>query len=267
LLVSPFSSGAYGQTLRQVAKFVLPGPVGKRFDYLTVDDEDHFLLTAHLGPGIMYVIDMRSNKVVKAIPGLPGITGLEFVPETRKVYTSDWGEEKIGIVDLDSMSVLKRLPTEAKPNGSTYAFAFHKMYVANTLGKALTVVDTNKDEIVKVFKFESEVGMPQYDAVARKVYVNLRNTNAVAEIDPATDTVVGRYPVDGCQFNHGMALDSRHHRAFLLCSGNRTFTVFALDTHKAIAHLPMPAGADVVKFDPGLSRIYVACSSGFISVF
>jgi len=29
----------------------------------------------------------------------------------------------------------------------------------------------------------------------------------------------------------------------------------------------MPAGADVVKFDPGLRRIYVACSSGFISVF
>ena len=29
----------------------------------------------------------------------------------------------------------------------------------------------------------------------------------------------------------------------------------------------MPAGADVVKFDPGLGRIYVACSSGFISVF
>ena len=62
-------------------------------------------------------------------------------------------------------------------------------------------------------------------------------------------------------------MDSEHHRAFILCSGNRTFTVFGLDTHKSIAHLPMPAGADVVKFDPGLSRIYVACSSGFISVF
>ena len=29
----------------------------------------------------------------------------------------------------------------------------------------------------------------------------------------------------------------------------------------------MPAGADVVKVDPSLRRIYVACSSGFISVF
>jgi hypothetical protein len=78
---------------------------------------------------------------------------------------------------------------------------------------------------------------------------------------------LGKYPVDGCQFNHGMAIDSEHQRAFLLCSGNRTFTVFALNTHKSVAQLPMPVGADVVKFDPGLRRIYVACSSGFISVF
>jgi hypothetical protein len=44
-------------------------------------------------------------------------------------------------------------------------------------------------------------------------------------------------------------------------------TVFNLDTHQPIAHLPMAKGADVVQYDPGLRRIYVACSSGFISVF
>jgi DNA-binding beta-propeller fold protein YncE len=109
--------------------------------------------------------------------------------------------------------------------------------------------------------------MPQYDSVARKVYVNLRNTNEVAEIDPANDMVLGTYPVEGCQYNHGMAVDSDHHRAFLLCNGTKTLTVFALDTHKAIAHLSIPAGADVAKFDAGLARIYVACSSGFIAVF
>ncbi len=256
-----------GQTLKQIATIDLPGPKGQRFDYLTTDDEDQFLLSAHLGPGILYVIDMKTNKVVKAIPGVPGITGLEFVPEARKVYTSDWGEEKIGIVDLHSMTVVKRLATAAKPNGSTYAAPFHKVYVSNTLGKAVAVVDVDKDEIVKTIEFPSETGMPQYDSSARKVYVNLRNTNEIAEINPATDTLLGKYPVDGCQFNHGMAVDSEHHRAFILCSGNRTFTVFGLDTHKSIAHLPMPAGADVVKFDPGLGRIYVACSSGFISVF
>src|SRR5215467_8737649 len=255
------------QSLREVAAIDLPGPKGRRFDYLTRDDEDHYLLSAHLGPGLLYVIDVQTNKVIKTIPGVPGITGLECVPGMRKIYTSNWGEEKIGVVNLHSMSVIKRLPTAAKANGSVYAPPFRKVYVADTLGKAVAVVDVEKDEIVKTLKFASETGMPQYDSVARRVYVNLRSTNEVAEIDPATDRIAGRYAVDGCQFNHGMAVDSEHHRAFLLCSRNKTLTVFALDTHKAIAHFPIPEGADVVKFDPGLGRIYVACSSGFISVF
>ena len=256
-----------GQTLKRVGAIDLPGPKGQRFDYLTTDDEDRYLLSAHLGPGILYVIDLRTDKLVKAIPGVPGITGLEYVPGLRKIYTSDWGENKIGIVDLRTMSVVKRLPTESKPNGSVYAAPFRKVYVSDTDGLAVAVVDTDKDAIVKTLRFNSETGMPQYDSVARKVWVNLRRVNEIAEIDPATDTVVGRYPVGGCQHNHGMALDSEHHRAFLLCGGNRTFTVFALDSHKAIAHFPLPAGADVVKFDPGNGRIYAACSSGFISVF
>jgi DNA-binding beta-propeller fold protein YncE len=254
------------QTLRQIATIDLPGPKGARFDYLTMDEEDHYLLSAHLGPGILYVIDVRINKVVKAIPGVPGITGVEYVPGLRKVYTSDWGEEKIGVVNLQSMSVIKRLATAAKPNGSTYAAPFHKMYVSDTLGKAVAIVDVEKDEIVKTLEFKSETGMPQYDSVSRKVYVNLRSTNEVAEIDPTNDTVLGSYPVEGCRYNHGMAIDSEHHRAFLLCGGTKTLTVFALDTHKAIAHLPLPAGADVVKFDPGLGRIYAACSTGFIAI-
>lgn len=255
-----------GQSLKKVAVIDVPGPKGQRFDYLTMDEEDHYLLSAHLGPGIMYVIDVRTNTLVKAVAGVPGITGLEYVLGLRKVYTSNWGEEKIGVVDLRKMAVVKRLPTESKPNGGTYAAPFRKVYVADTLGKALAVVDVDKDEIIKTLKFNSETGMPQYDSVARKVYVNLRSTNEVAEVDPASDTVVGRYPVDGCQHNHGMAVDSERHRAFLLCGANRTFTVFALDTHRTIAHMPLPEGADVVKFDSGLRRVYAACSSGVIMV-
>src|SRR5712672_4163681 len=253
------------QTLRQIATIDLPGPRGERFDYLTMDDEDHYLLSAHLGPGILYVIDVRTNKLLKAIPGLPGITGLEYVPGLRKVYTSNWGEEKIGVVDLRTMSVIKRLPTESKPNGIVYAEPFRKAYVANTLGKAVSVVDVNKDEIVKVLRFNSETGTPGYDSVAKKIYVTLRSSNEVAEIDPSTDRVIGRYPVEGCSFDHGMAIDSEHHRAFLLCGTTHNLTVFALDNHKAIAHFPIPTGADVVKFDPGNGRVYAACSSGAIS--
>jgi DNA-binding beta-propeller fold protein YncE len=260
------SGQSSAQSLKRVGFIDLPGPKGQRFDYLTMDDEDHYLLSAHLGPGILYIIDVRTNSLVKAIPGVPGITGVEYIPGLHKAYTSDWGEEKIGIVDLRQMKLLKRLPTAEKPNGSAYASGFGKIYVSDTIGKAVAIVDVSKEEIVKTLNFDSETGMPQYDSIAQKVYVNLRNTNQIAAIDPATDSVTEKYPVPGCQYNHGMAVDSEHHRAFLLCNANRTLTVLALDTHKALARLPLPQGADVVKYDPGLRRAYAACSSGFISV-
>src|SRR2546425_11324893 len=53
-------------TLKSISTIDLPGPAGKRFDYLTIDYDDHYLLSAHLAAGLLYVIDLRSNQVVKA---------------------------------------------------------------------------------------------------------------------------------------------------------------------------------------------------------
>ena len=52
-------------TLKKVAEFDLPGPPGKRFDYLTITPDDHYLISTHLAAGQTYVIDLRTNKVVE----------------------------------------------------------------------------------------------------------------------------------------------------------------------------------------------------------
>ncbi len=269
-LLSGCSSGAssYSRaTLKKIAQIDLPGPAGKRFDYLTIDADDHYLLSAHLAAGLLYVIDLRSNRVVKAIADVPGVEGVEYVPDLKKVYTSDWHENKIGVIDLRQMKVIKKIPTEEKPDGSAYAPPFHKLYVSDERGKAEAVIDVTRDEVIKTLHFDSETGMPQYDPVAKKIYVNLQDQNIFAVIDPSNDTVVGRYPVGRCRGNHGMTLDPEHHRAFLSCEGNNLMTVLDLDKHEPIAYLPLADGPDVIKFDPGLRRIYAACYSGAISVF
>lgn len=254
-------------TLKKIAEFDLPGPAGKRFDYLTIDPEDHYLLSAHLAAGQTYIIDLRNNKVIATVTDTPGAEGVEYVPGLKKFYTSNAGDNTIGVVDLRQMKVIKKIKTEKKPDGSAYAAPFHKLYVSDERGKAEAIVDVTKDEVVKTLHFESETGMPQYDPVARKVYVNLQDQNIFAVIDPATDEVVGRYSVGRCKGNHGMTLDPEHHRAFLSCEENNTMTVFDLDRHEPIAFLPLADGPDVIKFDPGLRRVYVACYSGAISVF
>jgi DNA-binding beta-propeller fold protein YncE len=267
LLVPRVGSQTNRPTLRKVTEFDLPGPPGKRFDYLTIDVDDHYLLSAHLGAGQTYVIDLRTNKVLSTVKDTPGAEGVEYVLELKKFYTSNAGDNTIGVVDLRQMKVIKKLPTERKPDGSAYAAPFHKLYVSDERGKAEAIVDVRRDEIIKTLQFDSETGMPQYDPVARKVYVNLQDQNILAVIDPATDEVVGRYPVGRCRGNHGMALDPEHRRAFLSCEENNLMTVIDLNKNQPIAYLPMADGPDVIKFDPGLARIYVACYSGAISVF
>jgi len=188
----PAGEPLVGTTLKRTALIDLPGPPGRRFDYLAIDYDDHYLLSAHLDAGHLYVIDLRTNAVVKTIPGVPGIEGVAYIPEGKKVYTSNWYENKIGVVDLGQMAVTKKLPTADKPDGVAYAGPFHKAYVSDERGKAEAVVDVREDRIVKTLKFDSETGVPQYDPVARKVYVNLQNRNVLAVIDPVYDTVVSQ---------------------------------------------------------------------------
>ena len=261
------ASAAEPALLKKVATIDLPGPPGKRFDYLTMDYDDHYLLSAHLGAGLLYVIDVRSNQVVKAIPEVPGVEGVEFVPELKKVYTSDWLEKKIGVIDLRQMKVIAKLEALNKPDGSAYAAPFHKLYVSDERGEAEIVVDVQQDKVIKILNFKSETGMPQYDPVAKLVYVNLQDLNAVEGIDPGADHWVWSESAAPCKGNHGMALDVEHRRAFLACEGNTQMAVFDLEKRKVVAMLPVAEGPDVVKYDPGLRRIYVACYSGAISVF
>lgn len=265
---SPVSASAKSDALlRQVATIDLPGPKGKRFDYLTIDGPRHLLFSTHLGAGLLYVVDLNTNKLVKTFEDLPGIEGVELAPDVNKAYTSNWLENKIGVIDLQQMKLIKKLPTESKPDGIAYAAPFHKIYVSDERANAEAVVDVTKDEVITTIHFKSETGNPRYDPVSKHVYVNLQDKDVIAEIDPATDKEVAEYPVGKCHGNHGMALDSEHRLAFLSCEGNDLMTVFRLDTHQPIAYFPQAGGGDVIAFDPGLKHIYVACYDGAISVF
>src|SRR5260370_8484371 len=127
-LATGMNAQTSGVTLKKVAEFDLPGPAGKRFDYLAIDTDDHYLFSAHLAAGQTYVIDLRTNKVVATVTDTPGAEGVEYVPEVKKFYTSNAGDNTIGVVDLRQMKVVKRLRTEKKPDGSTYPPPFHKLY-------------------------------------------------------------------------------------------------------------------------------------------
>src|ERR1700704_3906261 len=111
------ASSAGPQLLKQVGSIDLRGPKGKRFDYLTIDSSRNLLFSTHLGAGLLYAINIKTNKLIKTFEDLPGIEGVEIAPDVKKAYTSNWLENKIGVIDLDQMKVIKKIPTESKPDG------------------------------------------------------------------------------------------------------------------------------------------------------
>src|SRR5260370_36371093 len=119
--MSAYAGDTSGQTLRQVGVIDLPGPPGRRFDYLAIDYDDDYLFINHLAAGVLYVVDLKTNTVVKTIDDVPGGEGVEYVPELKRLYTSNAGDNTIGVIDLRQMRGAKKLPTEAKPDCSTYA--------------------------------------------------------------------------------------------------------------------------------------------------
>jgi len=85
---------------------------------------------------------------VAVVKDTPGVEGVEYVPEMKKFYTSNAGDNTIGVVDLKQMKVVKKIRTEAKPDGSTYATPFHKLYVSDERGKAEAIVDVRGDDLI-----------------------------------------------------------------------------------------------------------------------
>jgi YVTN family beta-propeller protein len=253
--------------LTRMATIELPGPPGQRFDYLLVDRDDGWLFSAHLGASQTYVLDLASNSVIATIKDTPGVEGLAYVPTERKLYTSNALDNTVGVVDLKTFKVVRKIPTEAKPDGIAYAAPQGKIYVSDERARALAVIDVKTDTQVSVIRFDSETGVPEYDAGTGLVYVNLQDKNVLAAVDPITDKVAGRYPLDGCQGNHGMALDVANHLAFIACQGNNRLVVFDLRGHNVLVSFAIPAGSDVVAFDAGLKRAYVGCAVGSIAVF
>jgi len=95
----PGRAGAAETTLKRVATIDLPD---RRSPLRLPDDRLRRSLPAlrHLGAGLLYVINLDTNALVGAVPDVPGVEGIEYVPELKKVYTSDWWENKIGVISL-----------------------------------------------------------------------------------------------------------------------------------------------------------------------
>jgi DNA-binding beta-propeller fold protein YncE len=91
--------------------------------------------------------------------------------------------------------------------------------------------------------------------------------NELVSIDPATAKIVARTPLPGIADPHGIALDVAGRLAFVAGEANGMLAVVDIEKLRVLETHKVADGPDVLAFDPGWRRLYVASESGGVSVF
>ena len=87
------------------------------------------------------------------------------------------------------------------------------------------------------------------------------------EVDPRTNAVTARWPMPDCERPHGLAVDSRSHRAFVGCT-NAKMMVVDTKSGKVVTELAIGRGNDAVAFDSNRRRVFSSNGrDGTISVY
>lgn len=251
--------------LKTVADIPLEGRAN-RFDYQSYDPTRHLLFIAHLGDSAVTVVDTRSDKVVANIPGLKQVHGVVAIPGQGRVYATATGAQQVVAIDEEHFGIVATVPGGNYPDGMAYAPPVHKLYVSDKTGAAV-VIDVNTHRPIGKIALGSEVGNVQYDPGTEHVFANVQSARELVEIDPATDRIVGRYPLPGAQGNHGLLIEPNRRLAFIACEDNAKLLVLDLRTKAVVASYSVGSSPDVLAFDPGLSTLYVASESGVVSMF
>ena len=268
LLAAPSDgeSQASRSPLRLLAELPLPGGPG-RFDYQSLDQSDGRLYIAQMGAGRLLVFDTRTDRVISSVPGFPRVTGVLAVPQLHRVYASAAGRHELVVLESPSLRVRNRVPDIQFPDGIAYAPEAGKIFVSDESGRRDVVLNARTDSAIGVVALSGEAGNTQYDSVGRRIWVAVQTRNQLVAIDPLSDSIVGRYDLPGADHPHGLLIDAPHRLAFLACEGNARLLVFDLTSLRVTAIHSVGDDPDVLAFDPGLQRLYVAAESGVVTVF
>jgi DNA-binding beta-propeller fold protein YncE len=257
------ASGSAG--LRVITRIPLPGG-NSRFDYASLDSRRGLLFVAHLGASQVLEVNIRTDRVVRTIPGLAQVHGVLVVPVLHRVYATATGANMVVRIDEDTGRVLGRTATGAYPDGLAYDPANGTIWITNESGGSETIIDAATGTARGTVRLGGEVGNVAYDPASGHMLVDVQSRNQLAVINPATRAVIRWVPLPGCEDDHGLAVDSPARLAFIACDVNSALLTVDMNTWRVTGATIVGVEPDVLAFDGHADRLYVAAESGWVTV-
>ena len=220
-----------------------------------------------MGAGEVLAVDLHPLRPAVRVGGLPRVTGVLAVPSLARVFASAAGSHTVAELDAARGRVLRRFSGGRFPDGLAYAPSSHRLFVSDELGRQEIVIDLAGGRALAPIALGGEAGNSAYDSVAARIWVAVQTRDELVAIDPAADSVLIRVPIPGIEGPHGLLLDPAHRLAFVAGERNGRVGVLDLRTLRVRGTYPVGDDPDVLAFDPGRRRLFVAAESGVVAAF
>jgi YVTN family beta-propeller protein len=258
--------GASRLPLHLVRDVRLSGPA-VRFDYQDLDVGARRLYLAHLGASKVDVVEIDTFEPVGTVGDISQVHGLRLAPDLGRLFASATGSDEVVAIDTRTLKVVARAPTGRFPDGVAYDPLHNVAAVSNRDDGSETLLDARTATVVRTVDLGKEVGNVLYDPTTTHMLVAVTPPDELVMLDASTGRVARRIPLSGCMGAHGVSLDPPARVAFVACEDNARLVAVDLTDGHQTAEAAVGPDPDVLAFDPGLRRLYVAAESGVVSVF
>jgi hypothetical protein len=235
------------------------------WDYAATDEAGRRIYVTH-GTKVV-VIDADKDEVVGEIADTPGVHGFAIAPELGLGFSSNGTESKASIVDLKTLKTTSKVDTGQNPDGILYVPGVQEVYTFNRSKTApsATVFEAKSGKVITTIPLPGTPEFAVVDTKAGRVYNNIDSKNEVVAIDIKTHQIVAEWPTAPGEGGSGMAIDLLNHRLFIGC--DNLMVMMDSTNGKVVATVPIGAGVDANRFDPGTKLAFASCGgAGSVSI-
>lgn len=236
------------------------------WDYMALDSARGHLFISH-GTHVL-VFNTRTDKVIGDIPNTLGVHGIALAPKLDRGFTSDGRSQEVTIFSLSTLRTIGHAHVGGKiPDCIVYDPATQRVFTINGGSDTSTAIDARTGKVIGTFPLGRPGQWPEYATADGRghLYDNLSSASELLEIDARRLKVIHRWPLAPCQHPSGMAIDTLHRRLFVGCHNDMMAIVNAV-TGKVLQTVPIAAGVDANRYDPGTRLAFSSNGAGTLTV-
>ena len=236
-----------------------------RIDHMAVDLARGRLFVAELGNNSVGVVDLRANKLIRAISGLKEPQGVGYVPATDTLYVANARDGSVQLFRGERYAPGDAVRLGSDADNIRVDAATSKLFVGYG-GGGLAVIDPAS--VSKAADIPLP-GHPESFQLARdgaRIYVNVPAAGMVGVVDPATGRLIARWALQNMAGNFAMALDETRGQVIVAFRHPAKLVAFAAESGAIVASADTCDDIDDVFVDAKRARLYASCGEGFVDV-